>query len=80
MPVVRGDVRDKDTGEALPWTLVFIGDNRCNTDDRGCFEFVVPRGTYTCGMRHSHYEPLTQQDVEVNEDVDLELRPIRARL
>jgi|TARA_Y100000034_G_scaffold68_1_gene158 uncharacterized membrane protein len=80
MVVVRGDVRDRATGEALPWTLVFVGDARVFTDERGEYEVVVPKGTYVCGIRHSYYEPLTVQNVEVNDEKEIRFTPIRARL
>jgi len=80
MVVVRGDIRDKVSGEILPWTLVFIGDSKGFSDERGEFEFIVPIGTYTCGVRHAYYEPVTLVDQDITGDSELQFRPIRAKL
>lgn len=69
MAVLRGILKERETEQSAPWTVVSLDGQMASTDQNGAFIFRnIHMGKHRLSVRSPMYRPITQ-DVMVDSEI-----------
>lgn len=74
MPILKGTIKDKLTGETLPGATIVINGEGKATDSNGQFAFVLKNNVYQASVRFLGYKPqIINVPLYDNKDLTIEM-------